>query len=498
MALNTFQPYTLGLDIGMASVGAALLTEQRILALHVRTFDKAETAKEGDPLNKTRRESRLTRRRIRRRAHRLLRLVRLFKRTGLITEAHPEAFALAGVSPWDLRAEGLNRLLIPVEWAAVLYHLVKHRGFQSTRKSEAKEDEKAGQMLSGVAANKTRCEERGWRTVGEMAARDETFTAAKRNKGGAYTHTFGRNELMAELTLLFIRQRDQENPHTSAELESAVQNLLLARRPALAGDALLKMIGKCPFEIAEYRAPKASYSAERFVWLTKLNNLRISEVGEQRMLSSGERQILLDQPYLLAKLTYKQARQKLRLADTAKFTVLTYRGDKDPETVTFFEAKAYHELRKAYEKAGLEKRWQHDALDSARLDCLAWALTCYKTDDDIRARLAEHDVEPEIVEAVLGESFDKFVGLSLKALSNILPYMEQGQRYDEAVQSAGYAHHSQLHQDSTKARYLPPPDKDQIHNPVVFRALNQARKLVNAIVSEYGPPAAIHIELARD
>jgi CRISPR-associated endonuclease Csn1 len=66
------------------------------------------------------------------------------------------------------------------------------------------------------------------------------------------------------------------------------------------------------------------------------------------------------------------------------------------------------------------------------------------------------------------------------------------------VQSAGYAHHSQLHQDSTKARYLPPPDKDQIRNPVVFRALNQARKLVNAIVSEYGPPAAIHIELARD
>lgn len=29
-------PYTLGLDIGMASVGAALLTDSRIIALHVR------------------------------------------------------------------------------------------------------------------------------------------------------------------------------------------------------------------------------------------------------------------------------------------------------------------------------------------------------------------------------------------------------------------------------------------------------------------------------
>lgn len=498
MALNTFQPYTLGLDIGMASVGAALLTEQRILALHVRTFDKAETAKEGDPLNKTRRESRLTRRRIRRRAHRLLRLARLFKRIGLVNEAHPEAFTQPGISPWDLRANGLDRLLTPTEWAAVLYHLVKHRGFQSTRKSEAKEDEKAGQMLSGVSANQQRMKEKGWRTVGEMAARDETFAEAKRNKGGAYTHTFARADLVAELMLLFKQQAGFGNPHISSEFENGVEQLLLARRPALAGDALLKLVGKCPFEPSEYRAPKASYSAERFVWLTKLNNLRISEVGEQRALTAGERQILLDQPYLLAKLTYKQARQKLSLADTAKFTVLTYRGDKDPETATFFEAKAYHELRKAYEKAGLEKRWQRDALDPARLDRLAWALTCYKTDDDIRTHLAEHSVEPEITEAVLGESFDKFVRLSLQALGKILPFMEQGQRYDEAVQSAGYVHHSQLNRDTAKAQYLPPPDKDQIRNPVVYRALNQARKLVNAIVREYGPPAAIHIELARD
>lgn len=498
MALNPPLPYTLGLDIGMASVGAALLTVHRILGLHVRTFDKAETAKEGDPLNKTRRESRLTRRRIRRRAHRLLRLARLFKRTGLIAAAHPEAFALPGISPWDLRAGGLDRLLAPNEWAAVLYHLVKHRGFQSTRKSEAKEDEKAGQMLSGVSDNQRRMKEKGWRTVGEMAARDEAFAEAKRNKGGAYTHTFARADLMAELKLLFRQQAGFGNPYVSADFENGVEQLLLARRPALAGDALLKLVGKCPFEPTEYRAPKASYSAERFVWLTKLNNLRISEVGEQRALTTGERQTLLDQPYLLAKFTYKQARQRLGLADTAKFTVLNYRGDKDPESTAFFEANAYHELRKAYEKAGLKKSWQRDALDPERLDRLAWALTCYKTDDDIRAHLAEHGVEPEITEAVLGESFDKFVGLSLKALGKILPFMEQGQRYDEAVQSAGYAHHSQLNQDTAKRQYLPPPDKDRIRNPVVYRALNQARKLVNAIVREYGPPAAIHIELARD
>lgn len=504
--------YTLGLDIGMASVGAALLADDRILGLHVRAFDKAETAKEGDPLNKTRREARLTRRRIRRRAHRLLRLVRLMRREGLIAVAEPQAFALAETSPWELRAEALDRKLAPAEWATVLYHLVKHRGFQSTRKSEAKDDEKAGQMLSGVSANQQRMKDGNWRTVGEMAARDAAFALAKRNKGGAYTHTFARTDLTNELALLFAKQREYGNPQASAEFESKVLEMLLARRPALAGNKLLEMVGKCPFETDQYRAPKHSYNAERFVWLTKLNNLRISEVGEQRSLTAGERQILLDRPYILTKLTYKQVRQKLDLNAQARFNSLSYRGDKDPEAAALFEAKAFHTLRKAYESAELESRWQRDALDPLRLDTLAYALTCYKTDDDIRKYLGEQAVEPEIVDAVLNVSFDKFVGLSLKALRKILPFMEQGQRYDEAVQSAGYAHHSQLHQNTRKSRLLPSLYKgrdklgkmlfnknlDIPRNPVVIRALNQARKLLNAIIREYGPPTAVHIELARD
>ncbi len=53
-----YQPYTLGLDIGIASAGAAILGETRILGMHVRPFDRAATAKEGESLNKFRREAR--------------------------------------------------------------------------------------------------------------------------------------------------------------------------------------------------------------------------------------------------------------------------------------------------------------------------------------------------------------------------------------------------------------------------------------------------------
>ncbi|MHB1226896.1 MAG: type II CRISPR RNA-guided endonuclease Cas9 [Desulfurivibrionaceae bacterium] len=490
--------YTLGLDIGMASVGAALLACDHIIALFVRTFDKAETAKEGESLNKIRRDARLTRRRIRRRAHRLLRLRRLFKRISLLpTNPNNNTLSADNLSPWQLRAEGLDRRLDPQEWAAVLYHLVKHRGFLSNRKSEAKTDAKTGEMLGGVSTNQQRLSEGGYRTIGEMAWKDDRFSAAKRNKGGDYSHTFARADLVNELRSLFSCQRKFENPHTNPEFETATHELLMARRPTLSGDNLLKMVGKCTFEPTEYRAPKASHTAERFVWLTKLNNLRISGIGVTRPLTDGERQTLIHLPFSQAKLTYKQVRTKLALGEADRFVGLDYRNSKDPELAALFEAKAFHLLRKVYESAGLHQAWQRDGHDRQRLDLLAHALTVFKDDNEARQWLTVQGVEAEIIEAVLEESFDKFIRLSLKALHKILPHMEAGLRYDEAVQAAGYSHHSQIHTDS-KTRYIPKISKEDIANPVVSRALNQARRLVNAIVREYGSPMAVHIELARD
>ena len=499
---GVFGGYSLGLDIGMASVGAALLGTDEIIALHVRAFDKAETAKEGESLNKIRRDARSARRRIRRRAFRLLRLRRLFKREGLVDAQHAAAFVSAA-SPWELRAEGLDRRLANQEWASTLYHLLKHRGFQSNRKSEAKADEKVGQMLSGVNANQQRMQAGGWRTVGEMAARDTAFAVAKRNKSGSYTHTFARADLEHELRLLFQTQRTLNNPHAGAAFEQAVHALLLARRPTLSGVNLLKMVGHCTLEPGEYRAPKASHSAERFVWLTRLNNLRLAEGGRLYGLEETARQTLMHLPFTQAKLTYKQVRKAIGLPENTRFMGLDYwRKRKEgnelaAEDAVLFEAKAFHALRKVYEESGLKTEWQRDATNPDRLDALAYAQTVFKDDEEARAWMQGQGIEPAIIEAALSVSFTDFIRLSIKALRKITPFMEAGQRYDEAVQSAGYAHHSQINTE-VKTRLIPRLDKAEFPNPVVYRALNQARKLLNAIVRGYGPPAQVHIELARD
>ena len=68
--------------------------------------------------------------------------------------------------------------------------------------------------------------------------------------------------------------------------------LLMWQKPALSGEAMLKMLGKSTFE-DEYKAAKNTYSAERFVWITKLNNLRIQENGLERALNDNERLALM-------------------------------------------------------------------------------------------------------------------------------------------------------------------------------------------------------------
>lgn len=490
-------PYTLGLDIGMASVGAALLTEDRILGLHVRCFDKAEVAKTGESLNAQRRMARSTRRRLRRRRYRLLRLARLMKREGLVHTSDPSVFMSAGINPWTLRARGLDNRLEPTEWAAALYHLCKHRGFQSTRKTEVADDKEATAMLEAIQQNRQSLGK--YRTPGEMAVRDEAFAEAKRNKAGTYVRTFLRADLEAELALLFERQRALGNPHATESMQSEVHKWLMARRPALSGQALAKLVGKCTLEPSETRAAKHSWRAERFVWLSMLNNLRITCRGKTRPLSDAERLLLRDAPFTLSKFQYAQARKMLELGEDDRFNRLSYGGPdgKDPESTTLYEAKGYHRLRKAFEAADEKDLWTQVRTNPDLLDTLASILTYEKTDVDIRARLAPLDLPGRLIEELLGVNFDKFIQLSTKALSNLLPHLEEGLRYDEAAVAAGY-HHSVARPLASRSRYLPAPDRDEIRNPIVFRALNQARKVVNAIVRQYGPPAAVHIELARD
>lgn len=134
--------YVLGLDLGIASCGWAVLEvderemPMRLIDFGVRSFDAAENPKNGESLAAYRRLKRAQRRLIQRRAHRLSRLRRSLQRENVLQKADFDERGLVRNLPnnvWTLRVEGLDRRLQPKEWAAVLLHLVKHRGYLSQR-----------------------------------------------------------------------------------------------------------------------------------------------------------------------------------------------------------------------------------------------------------------------------------------------------------------------------------------------------------------------------
>lgn len=497
---------TFGFDIGIASVGWAVLDSQRIVALGVRAFDAAENPKTGAPLNEHRRLMRTARNRLKRRAFRLKKLRRLLRDAEILPVADCSIFTGSDApSPWNLRARGLDMKLEPADWARAIYHLVKHRGFFAARRSETLDQEREGGKLSQGVQRTSGLMKGRWRTPGEMAALDEAFAEQKRNKAGSYANTFDRKLLADELHLLFSRQRQLANPYAGKALEAAVLELFTLQKTPLTGTAMLEMIGKCTFEKDEYRTPKRGWSAERFIWLSKLSNLRILEKGARRPLADAERRMAMDLPYKLSKVTYKQLRNAIGLEDAnAGFAGLSYgsrrnkKGEAvDPESATLIELKGWHALRKALEDAGLSRSWQRVSGERQTQDAIALALSIYKSDDELRPELVKLGLGVDEVEALLTVDFKEFIQLSTKAIARILPHLEAGLRYDEACLKAGYDHAKPV-SGGARSKTLPPLSYRDIRNPVVFRALGQARKVLNGLVRTYGSPCAIHIELARD
>lgn len=497
--------YGLGLDIGITSVGWAVLNldEKRVEALGVRAFNKAEHPKSGASLAAPRRLARSARRRLRRRAGRLSRAKELFVSCGLVlADRRDSAFETVPgqLSPWQLRAEGLDRLLSGEEFARALFHIVKRRGFKSNRKKVAKDAE--GKMLDGEnAGNLQIMSERGYRTAGEMYWRDEKFAPRKRNTTNSYMNTVYRDLLEDEIRVLVDRQRQLGNPLAGAEFESALLEVFKWQRPYASGDDILRLIGTCTFETGEPRAARNSYHAERFALLGKVNSLNYSVNGDRPRLTQDQRAVVEQLAYSNAKVTYAQVRKATGLPDEARFSGLTYPPEAGPdpkeplkcESATFFELKGYHSLRKACSKDGL---WKQVSQQPDLMDDLAYALTFYKTDEDIQAHLAECGVDESIIDAVQECGFTKTANLSLVAMKKILPHLEKGLHYSEACAEAGYDHSGS--NGGEKRLKLPPIPVDLIRNPVVLRALTQSRKVVNNIVARYGSPYEVHIELARD
>lgn len=559
--------YRIGLDIGIASVGWAVLENNsedepiRIIDLGVRIFDKAEIPKTGESLAMPRRMARTTRRRLRRRKHRLDRIKWLLQQEGLIEiDSFMERYYSGNLPDvYRLRYEALDRKLTDEEFAQILIHIAKHRGFKSTRKSETTTKE-VGQILKATSANQELMLKKNYRTVGEMLYCDVSFKLecpwtesgyilAVRNRPEDYRHTILRDMLAEEVKVIFARQREFGNEKATEELEQRYLKIMLDQRSFDMGpgnqpdgtpspyaiNGFEGRVGKCTLEPEEMRAAKATYTAELFVALQKINHLRlVDKNGASRGLSEEERKILYDLIHKSKDIKYSTVRSKLNIDESYRFNTLNYslktKGTKSVEVQTenvqiedvqtedvqkadvskrkadvfkktedtkFISMTNYHELMK---RIGHLTENCSDEEKRDLFDNVATILTLYKNDDSRTEKLEVLGLGAEDIEQLLELAPSKFQHLSLKAMQKIMPYLKDGIIYNEACERAGY----DFKADNTgeKSKLLKgevvQSALNDITNPVVKRSVSQTVKVINAIIQKYGSPQAVNIELARE
>ena len=455
-----------------------------------------------------RREARSARRRLRRHQHRLERIRRLLLAENVISPAELDTLFTGKLEDiYTLRVRALDAPVSHIEFARILLHIAQRRGFRSNRKSEtAKED---GELLAAVSKNQTLMVEKGYRTVGEMLLQDPLYAASKRNKGGRYIATVGRDMVEEEVRAIFRAQRQLGQPFASEELESRYLDILLSQRSfdegpgegsPYAGSQIERMIGKCTLEDGEQRAAKAAYSFEYFTLLQNVNHLRLLRGGEGSPLTPAQREALIALAHKTKELNFSHIRRELAIPADTTFNAVYYKNTDDAEEAEkkakFSYLKAYHQMRTAFNK--LSKN-HFDTLTRTQKNELGRVLSTYKTSSKIRAALLPaglSDAELDIAETL---NFSKFGHISVKACDKLIPFLEKGMKYDEACAAAGYDFKAHSGRERTQLLHPTPDDLADITSPVVRRAVAQTVKVLNAIIRERGcSPTFINLELARE
>ncbi len=500
-----------GFDLGIASIGWAVIDfldkeeildsldfeKGKIIDCGVRIFTKAEDPKTQLPLAGKRRELRLARRSIRRKARRMLGLKQMFIAKRLCKDFNQlETIYKKQESGdvWNLRVKALSEKLTKDELVRVLTHLAKHRGFKSYKTStDIKEGGEDGKVLKAIKENLSIFGSE-YQTFAQMIVERSLVNGRKRNTTGSYINSIPRNKIEEELDIIFKCQ-EQYGIFTE-DIYNDFKKIAFRHRPI---GGIEHMVGYCTFERLEKRAPKESPSAQIFVALSKINNMSLDDNGVFRKPSIDEISKIINLLKTTEKVKYSTIKTKVFGKDSkVKFRDVDYNlkdDTKDPENIIFYSMSGWHKLRKS-----LGDDWDSFSDKTNLLDKIVQIISYEKSDDVIIKKLKALDLEQNIINKLLNCNFTKFINLSLKAVNKLIPYLYKGLRYDEACEKVGYNFKENIVKlvDKKGALLAAIPQDRLTSVAVVNRAVSQFRKVYNALVRKYGVPSQINIEVARD
>jgi len=472
---------TLGLDIGLASVGWSLIESRHgapctIVQAGVRVFPmgmELDDKGKGTSRSVERREARQRRRQLDRRAMRKALIRSILFKNDLAPDRKTDTSGwreFERFNPYELRAKGLDHALTPHEFGRVLFHLAQRRGFLSNRKAPVKKDEKPGELMKATNAILADMQNLQCRTLGEYFFKLDPH---QRRIRGNYTL---RKWYIDEFNFIWEKQAALDPQKYGPELRKKIYDAIFDQRPLRVKEST---VGTCDLEHGKRRCRVAHLDAQRFRILQQINNLKIEEdVGKERLLTKEEREKLLIELCGTEKLKFTTARKALKIKH--KFNL--ERGGSEALNGDVTSTRIRDQIGNTW-----------DELDQAEREQLVNDMQSIEAPEVLKRRLMQHWLVPEVAAELLSEVSleDGHLAHSLAAIRKMLPHMEAGAPYMTALMSA-YPDNAQWKAGDEIPKF------PNLRNPLVQRALAETRRVVNALVKHHGKPNMIRVELARD
>ncbi len=494
-----------GFDMGTNSIGYSVIEldahgdPTELLDMGARIFSDGRNPKDKQPLAVARRIARGMRRRRDRLIQRKRLLVNQLMRDGLFPTTMEEREQLKVLDPYVLRKEALDREMEPYELGRALFHIGTRRGFKSNRITDNKDKESSVQA-ERMKELSTLIVESGARTLGEYLHTRQTDNQGTRFKGGEFNGYPSREHYYQE----FLSIKEKQLPYHPSVDWDRIEHIIFDQRPLKQQEK-----GKCQFYTQEDRAYLALPSAHRFRIAQEINNLRYNDLhGNTFTLDDAEKDALFSMLDNCKTLSFAKIRSKFPHIE-GKFNLEDERREK------LLGNETAYTMRKA---EYLGNMW--DTLPLETQDTLIDKLLEMDNDDDLLQYLDCFSLTSDQKQNLMAWKGTRKVGkLSARFMRDCSAIMITDHiRYDEAVASMSMNHsynpitelqpelpyygkvlvgsiagaHPEVPEDEPERKY------GKIANPTVHIALNQLRKVTNALIAEYGRPDQIVMELSRD
>lgn len=510
----------IGLDIGIASVGWAVVTDDySILEAGSNLFESAEAGN-----NIERRENRQRRRLIRRQKTRINDFNKLWMQYSGVIPAIKDNDVLF------LRVKGISESLDESEIYRVLLNMLKHRGISYLEDFLDEDTGGRSDYERGIKRNALSLEDkfpceiqlerlksngkyRGNTTIienGEKITLSNVFTVTAYRKElekffdvQRKYHDFISKGFTDRYFDIFNRKRKYYDGPGN-ELSRTDYGKYTTKINPDTGEYITeknifdKLVGKCSVYPEEQRGAGASYTAQEFNALNDLNNLTVNG----RKLSKEEKEYIIN-AYKTEK-TMGAGKVRKIISKAMGEEIESFSGariDKSEKEI-FHSFDTYRKLKNAMEKEGLSI----DRFNVDELDEIGRILTLNTDRESIEeafsdsATVFKKEEKDCLIEFRKKNSqlFSKWQSFSIKIMRELIPEMyEQPKEQMTLLTEMGvFKPDTERYKEYSKI----PADEvlEEIYNPVVKRSVRIAVDIVNALKKKYGNPEEIVIEMPRD